>query len=154
MNTVRFSKIHEDARVPTRGSAGAAGFDLYSVEDVRIPAAGGKAMIHTGIVFEIPKGYYGRVAPRSGLAAKFGIDVLAGVCDEDYRGEICVILINHDRMKDFEVMKGDRIAQFIFEKIGTPSALEEVPVDLLTATDRGEGGFGSTGGVTCVKESQ
>lgn len=145
MDTIRFAKIHEDARVPTRGSAGAAGFDLYSVEDIVIPPAGGKAMIHTGIVFEIPKGYYGRVAPRSGLAAKYAIDVLAGVCDEDYRGEICVILINHDRSNDFKVAKGDRIAQFIFEKIGVPASLDEVPFDLLTSTERGEGGFGSTG---------
>lgn len=153
MDVVRFSKIHEDAYMPTRGSSGAAGFDLYSVEDVRIPAAGGKAVIHTGIVFEIPEGYYGRIAPRSGLAVKNSIDVLAGVCDQDYRGEICVILINHDPSKYLDIFKGFRIAQIIFEKIGIPSALEEVPFEVLTTTERGEGGFGSTG-LICAKESQ
>jgi dUTP pyrophosphatase len=143
-STVRFSRIHEDARAPVRGSAGAAGYDLHAAEDVVIPARQRK-LVHTGIAFEIPQGYYGRVAPRSGLAAKHGIDVLAGVCDEDYRGEVCVILINHGDA-DFAVNTGDRIAQFIFEKIGVPAdGLEEVPYDVLSLTDRGGGGFGSTG---------
>jgi dUTP pyrophosphatase len=140
---VKFAKTHEDAREPTRGSAGAAGFDLYAVEDVVI-AAGERAILNTGIVFEIPEGHYGRVAPRSGLAAKFGIDVLAGICDFDYRGSVCVILLNTGK-EEFHVKKGDRVAQFIFEKITIAEELEEVSHEDLTQTERGANGFGSTG---------
>lgn len=143
---VRFARIHPDARTPTRGSAGAAGFDLYSVDDVWIPGNGGSIIVPTGICVDIPPEYYGRIAPRSGLAAKNGIDVLAGVVDSDYRGEVRVILINHGKEGDFHVNKGDRIAQLIFERIGIPAnGLEEVSHEQLTATDRGEAGFGSTG---------
>ena len=85
--------------------------------------------------------YYGRIAPRSGLAYKYGVDILAGVCDSDYRGEIKVIMVNHGR-ECFRYSKGDRIAQLIIEKITTPPV--EV-VEELDSTERGEGGLGSTG---------
>lgn len=143
IGSVRYAAIHEDAREPTRGSMGAAGYDLYAVEDVQLEK-GEYAMIDTGIVFEVPPGYYGRVAPRSGLAAKHGIDVLAGVVDSDYRASVRVILVNHGATS-FCVQKGDRIAQIIFEKIGVPSGLERVSHEELTSTERGAGGFGSTG---------
>lgn len=104
-------------------------------------AAGDKAIVLTDLAIEVPAGCYGRVAPRSGLAAKHGIDVGAGVIDEDYRGNIGVILFNHGK-EAFVVKRGDRIAQLICERIVYP-VLEEV--EKLTATERGAGGFGSTG---------
>lgn len=140
---IRYAKTHDDAREPTRGSTGAAGYDLYSVEDSVIPA-GDRVMINTGVSFEIPDGYYGRVAPRSGLASKHGIDVLAGVADSDYRGTVYAILINHGK-EEFLVKKGERVAQFIFEKIAVTSGLIEVSQEELTHTERGANGFGSTG---------
>jgi len=130
------------ARAPTRGSAGAAGYDLSAAEDAVVPARG-QGMIDTGIVVQMPSDCYGRVAPRSGLAAKHCINVHAGVVDSDYRGTIRVILFNHGDA-DFRVAAGDRIAQLVFERIYT---LEPVVVSLdeLTQTERGDGGFGSTG---------
>jgi dUTP pyrophosphatase len=87
-------KLNENAVLPKKGSTGAAGYDLFSSEDVLVPA-GGKAKVPTGLSWMVPPNTYGRVAPRSGLAWKNSINVGAGVIDEDYRGEICVILFNH-----------------------------------------------------------
>lgn len=98
-------------------------------------------LVKTDIQIEVPTGCYGRVAPRSGLALKNSIDVGAGVIDEDYRGNVGVILFNFSDL-DFDVKKGDRIAQLICERIAYPKLVE---VDTLTETVRGEGGFGSTG---------
>jgi dUTP pyrophosphatase len=138
----RIAKVNEDAKIPTRGSKGAAGYDLSSIEEVSI-APGERAMIDTGIIIEVPSDCYARVAPRSGLAAKCGIDVLAGVIDSDYRGNIKVILQNNGST-NVDIYKGDRIAQLIFERIYTPD-ITEASVEDLVATERGEGGFGSTG---------
>ncbi|KAJ3743354.1 dUTP pyrophosphatase [Lentinula detonsa] len=131
----------EMAKIPSRGSALSAGYDLYSAEKKTVPAHG-KALVDTQISLAVPAGHYGRVAPRSGLASKFMIDTGAGVIDADYRGIIFVLLFNLSD-KDFEVEKGDRIAQLIIEKIHTPEILE---VQDLDETLRGAGGFGSTGG--------
>ena len=122
------------------GSKLAAGYDLKSAYDYIIPGMG-KIIAKTDISIRVPDGTYGRVAPRSGLAAKNHIDIGAGVVDQDYTGNIGVIMFNHAQ-EDFEVKKGDRIAQFICEKIEYPE-LEEVAS--LSSTERGEGGFGSTG---------
>ena len=103
--------------------------------------ARGKALIGTGLAFAIPVGNYGRIAPRSGLAVRNSLHVGAGVVDADYRGEVKVLLFNHSD-DDFEVKEGDRIAQMIIEKY-TLTALEEV--EELSETERGAGGFGSTG---------
>nr|CDJ97606.1 DeoxyUTP pyrophosphatase domain containing protein [Haemonchus contortus] len=138
--TIRFVKLSPDAQVPVYGSAAAAGADLFSAEDCVVPAHG-KLCVSTGLQVELPFGYYGRVAPRSGLAAKNFIDVGAGVVDSDYRGELKVLLFNFGP-SDFEVKKGDRIAQFICERIAH-CKYEECTT--LTDTARGEGGFGSTG---------
>ena len=89
-----FKRLHPAARLPTRGSAGAAGLDLYAVERVTI-APGARAAVRTGLAAAVPCGFYGRVAPRSGLAVRHGVDVLAGVIDSDYRGEILCALVNH-----------------------------------------------------------
>ncbi|XP_053899075.1 deoxyuridine 5'-triphosphate nucleotidohydrolase, mitochondrial isoform X1 [Malaclemys terrapin pileata] len=137
---LRFAKLSENASAPSRGSARAAGYDLYSAYDYVIPAME-KAIVKTDIQISLPSGCYGRVAPRSGLAAKHFIDVGAGVIDEDYRGNVGVVLFNFGK-EDFAVKKGDRIAQLICERIFYPE-LEEVQV--LDDTERGKGGFGSTG---------
>ncbi|XP_009992756.1 PREDICTED: deoxyuridine 5'-triphosphate nucleotidohydrolase, mitochondrial [Chaetura pelagica] len=137
---LRFSKLSQNAFAPSRGSARAAGYDLYSAYDCTIPPME-KAVVKTDIQIALPAGCYGRVAPRSGLAAKHFIDVGAGVIDEDYRGNVGVVLFNFGK-ETFQVKKGDRIAQLICERICYPE-LEEVQV--LDDTERGEGGFGSTG---------
>ena len=137
---IRFKKLHEDARLPTRGSALAAGLDLCALERVTI-AAGGRAAVRTGLAVAIPRGFYGRVAPRSGLAVRHGIETLAGVIDSDYRGEILCALVNLGE-EAFEIEPGARIAQLIVEAIALPEA---VWAEDLEETERGAGGFGSTG---------
>lgn len=137
---LRFARLSENATAPTRGSARAAGYDLYSAYDYSVPPME-KALVKTDIQVALPYGCYGRVAPRSGLAAKHFIDVGAGVIDEDYRGNVGVVLFNFGKEK-FQVKKGDRIAQLICERIFYPE-IEEVQV--LDDTERGSGGFGSTG---------
>ncbi|XP_063782122.1 deoxyuridine 5'-triphosphate nucleotidohydrolase, mitochondrial isoform X1 [Pseudophryne corroboree] len=137
---LRFAKLSEHACTPTRGSSMAAGYDLYSAYDYVI-APQDKAIVKTDIQICVPTGCYGRVAPRSGLAAKHFIDVGAGVIDEDYRGNVGVVLFNFGK-EAFEVKKGDRVAQLICEKILYPDLVE---VKTLDETERGAGGFGSTG---------
>jgi len=137
---LKFKKLSENATTPLRGSRNAAGFDLFSAETKEI-GANGHGIVKTDISVMLPKGTYGRVAPRSGLAAKYFIDVGAGVVDYDYRGNVGVVLFNH-LGKPFQVNKGDRIAQFIVEKICIPKLVEVEEVD---ETERGAGGYGSTG---------
>jgi deoxyuridine 5'-triphosphate nucleotidohydrolase len=132
--------LSEHAILPTRGSSLAAGLDLYAAHD-SIVYARGRELIRTDLAVAVPKGTYGRVAPRSGLAYKHGIDVGAGVIDEDYTGNVGVILFNHSET-DFKVLKGDRIAQLIIEKI---EYVDIVHVRDLAETHRGTNGFGSTG---------
>ncbi len=138
----RVAYMSEHARKPTRGSEGAAGYDLFAAENVTIPPRG-KGIVDTGVVFQFTSDCYARVAPRSGLAVKNGIDVLAGVVDSDYTNSVRVVLMNHSD-EPFEVAIGHRIAQIIFERIYTPE-LEEVPLEELSQTKRGLAGFGSTG---------
>ncbi len=137
---LKFQKLHDEARLPARGSEYAAGLDLCAVEERVIPA-GGRAAVRTGLAVSIPEGFYGRIAPRSGLAVRHGLDVLAGVIDSDYRGEILCALINHGE-DDLEIKVGMRVAQLIIEAIIRPEA---VWADELDETERGAGGFGSTG---------
>lgn len=137
---LRVKKLSESAKLPTRGSSKAAGYDLYAAKDT-IVLARNKAIVPTDISIAVPHGTYGRVAPRSGLAVKNFIDVGAGVIDEDYRGPVGVVLFNFSDT-DFKIKQGDRIAQLVLEKIMTPDVEE---VEDLDATERGAGGFGSTG---------
>jgi dUTP pyrophosphatase len=137
---LEFMRLHPQAKLPTRGSPYSAGLDLYSVESLWI-AARGRATVRTGLSVAIPRGFYGRVAPRSGLAVKHGLDVLAGVIDSDYRGEIICALINHGD-EPLELEAGMRIAQLIIESIATPTPTWS---EDLSETERGGGGFGSTG---------
>jgi dUTP pyrophosphatase len=134
-------KLSTDAIIPTRGSDRSVGYDLYSTEDTIVPCQSGRALVETGIAIVLPDGVYGRVAPRSGLAVKHCITVGAGVIDPDYTGEVKVVLFNHGD-KDFEVKKGDRIAQLVLERCETPPVKE---IEIIEETDRGSGGFGSTG---------
>jgi dUTP pyrophosphatase len=138
--TLRFLKLHSDATLPTRGSAQSAGLDLYAIEDLELQP-GGRTAVRTGLAVAIPAGYYGRVAPRSGLAVKNGLDVLAGVIDSDYRGEIRCAIINLSA-EAFQITAGMRIAQLIVESIVTPDPVWDTELE---STTRGAGGFGSTG---------
>lgn len=126
--------------LPKRATLGSAGYDLFSDEETHIPP-GGRATVKLGLCMSIPKGTYGQIAPRSGLALRHGIHVGAGVVDTDYTGEVCVLLFNLGG-KDFLVQKGARVAQLILHVIRTPPV---VTADKLSATKRGAGGFGSTG---------
>ena len=137
---IKVKKLSPNAKIPTKGSSEAAGLDLYSAEDCIVPKKG-KFLVPLGIALAVPKGYYGRMAPRSGLAVKKFINVGAGVVDSDYRGQIYALLFNFGE-EDFEVKTGDRIAQLIITEISMVDCEE---TDRLEETKRGEGGFGSTG---------
>jgi dUTP pyrophosphatase len=139
---LRVKKLIPEAHLPIKGSEHAAGYDLLAAAPQRVPAKG-KALVSTGIAMAIPTGNYGRIAPRSGLAAKNFIDVGAGVIDSDYRGEVKVLLFNFSDV-EFVVNPGDRIAQLIVEKY-TRTEIEDVVEGDLDSTERGAGGFGSTG---------
>tara|TARA_R110000824_G_scaffold2286_2_gene10688 strand:- start:45 stop:560 length:516 start_codon:yes stop_codon:yes gene_type:complete len=133
-------KLEESAKTPRKANSSDAGFDLYASQAATIPP-GDRHKISTGISIAIPLGFVGLIWPRSGSAMKFGIDTLAGVIDSEYRGEICVILQNHGSLP-YAVSPGDRIAQMIISKI--PDFKMELS-DSLDNTNRGTGGFGSTG---------
>ena len=126
--------------LPEYGSNAAAGADLRASEACDL-APGARAAIPTGIHLQIPPGHVGLVWPRSGLAVRHGIDTLAGVIDSDYRGEVCVVLVNHGP-EPFRIEPGDRIAQLLVQKI---ERVAFTRAEALDETSRGEGGFGSTG---------
>lgn len=150
--------LTETAKVPHRGSTEAAGYDLFADnEEPIILKPGERAIIPTNISIQVPENTYGRIAPRSGLAVKKGIDVMAGVIDRDYTGPVGVVLINLQKeyiseltivqdlsIYEHTINRGDKIAQLILERIETP---EVEVVDELETTERGSGGFGSTGNV-------
>jgi len=141
METLKIKLLTDKSKTPTRANPMDAGLDLYSIEKLAL-IPNNRRLIRTGISLEIPEGYYGRVAPRSGLAVKNGIDVFAGVVDSSYRGELCVVLYNSDKLIPFLINEGDRIAQLIIEKHYN-FTIEEV--SKLNETERGSGGFGSSG---------
>ncbi|MEN3325876.1 MAG: dUTP pyrophosphatase [Acidobacteriota bacterium] len=140
LHTLRFKQLDPRAVLPKRGSVLAAGLDVSGIEDVEI-APKQRVMARTGLAVAIPPGFYGRVAPRSGLAAKNGLDVLAGVIDSDYRGEIVCVLYNTGD-ETIKLPAGSKICQLIIEQIITPEATWATDLD---ETARGAGGFGSTG---------
>ena len=152
--TLHVQRLVSSAQLPTRADPGAAGYDLSACLEAADGSPrescrpggltirpGRRAMIPTGLAIRVPDGTYGRIAPRSGLALKYGLDVLAGVVDQSYTGEVACILINlgHDPVT---VAHGYRIAQLVLERIATPDVIE---VAELAPTARGAGGFGSTG---------
>ena len=138
--TIRVKKTEKKAIVPTRSNQSDAGWDLYSVT-TRPIAPSQRVTIKTGISLEIPEEYVGLIWPRSGMSVKNGIDVLAGVVDSGYRGEIKVCLLNTSR-EWMNIKEGDRIAQILFQEV-PHFQLQEA--EILQNSDRGEGGFGSTG---------
>jgi len=138
---IRVQFLEKEAKLPSRSNPSDAGADIFSIESVMIHP-GERKVVGTGIAIEIPEGFYGRVAPRSGLAAKHGIDVLAGVVDSSYRGEIKVVLLNTDKHSTFHVEKGDRIAQLIVESHFNFNIASS---ENLSSSERGKDGFGSTG---------
>ncbi|RLG26698.1 dUTP diphosphatase [Methanosarcinales archaeon] len=151
-NTVLVQRLTEEATVPTQAHENDAGWDLYSIEDISING-GERRTIKTGIAFQIPNGHAGLIWPRSGLAVKKGLDILAGVIDSDYRGEIKVCLFNStiplplwetpqsDDVR-VDIKKGDRIAQIIFHSLPKFILME---VYSLNDTERSMSGFGSSG---------
>jgi dUTP pyrophosphatase len=142
-DALRFKRLTDTARVPTRAHDGDAGLDLYAAEPARLEP-GERAGVGTGVAVAIPDGHAGLVLPRSGLAAKHGISVVnaPGLIDAGYRGEVRVLLLNTDRDAAFEVEVGDRIAQLLITPFAGPPPVE---VDDLEETARGAGGFGSSG---------
>jgi|SRR3989344_666463 len=138
MEQVVYKRLSDFAK-PGERKAGGNGYDLFAAEKVVIPPSS-REVITTDLVIEIPKGFYGQIAPRSGLAAHFSVDVGAGVVDDSYRGSLKVLLINHGK-SPFTVEIGQRIAQLLFIAIAQPIWVEGEPSD----TARGSGGMGSTG---------
>lgn len=137
------TRMDETIPMPKYAKSGDAGADLISnIDTVVYPEE--RVVIPTGLALAIPEGYVGLIHPRSGLALNSGISIVntPGTVDSGYRGEIKVILINHDKWKKFEIKRGDRIAQLIIQKVEQPTFKEISELDL---TDRGAGGFGSTG---------
>jgi dUTP pyrophosphatase len=139
-NVLHFKQLDPCAVLPKRGSKLAAGLDVCSIEDIKIGPKQ-RVMARTGLAVAIPPGFYGRIAPRSGLAAKKGLDVLSGVIDSDYRGEILCLLYNTGD-EVINLPAGSKICQMIIEQIITPDAVWATELD---ETARGAGGFGSTG---------
>ena len=136
--------LHPDAVLPSYANEGDAGCDLVAIEDALLKAGGGRAMVGTGVAIAIPQGHGGFVLPRSGLASKHGVTCsnAPGLVDSGYRGELKVALVNLDPTNDYEVKKGDRIAQLVILAVSSASFSL---VDELPEATRGEGGFGSTG---------
>ena len=137
------TKLDNDAVIPTYAKPGDAGADLYSISDL-VLAPGERALVRTGIAIALPNGYVGLVHPRSGLGLKSGISVVntPGTIDAGYRGEIGVVLINHDLHESFQVKKGDRIAQLVIQKVENA---DFKLVNQLPESERATGGYGSTG---------
>lgn len=141
--SLRVRRLDPRAVIPSRAYDGDAGLDLYALEATTL-GAGQRAAVPTGIAVEIPEGQAGLVLPRSGLAAKHGIALVnaPGLIDSGYRGEVRVLLLNTDRERGYEVQAGDRIAQLLLVRYEVPEVVE---VDALAESERGGGGFGSSG---------
>nr|WP_221378758.1 dUTP diphosphatase [Actinoplanes polyasparticus] len=144
--------LEKDLPLPAYAHPGDAGADLVAAEDVEL-APGQRAKVRTGIAVAIPEGYVGLVHPRSGLAARLGVTVLnaPGTVDAGYRGEILVILVNHDPAGTVKISRGDRIAQLVVQRVERASFHV---VDELDDTSRGAGGHGSTGGHSALPTRQ
>ena len=138
--SVRVCLVGENSKIPTQSNSSDAGWDLYASEDQLI-APLQRGLVKTGISLEIPDGYAGLIWPRSGLSVKSGVDVFAGVVDAGYRGEVGVCLFNSSDI-ELEIKTGDRIAQILFQNI---PYFQLVEFNSLSSSDRGNGGFGSTG---------
>jgi dUTP pyrophosphatase len=145
-DALKVVRLDPRATLPTRAYAHDAGLDLYALEPARL-APGERVSVRTGVAVEIPPGHAGLVVPRSGLAARHGIALVnaPGLIDAGYRGELQILLLNTDRSQTCTLDAGDRIAQLVLVAVLTPSVVE---VEELAASERGSGGFGSSGGFT------
>jgi dUTP pyrophosphatase len=143
MSALRVRRLDERALLPTRAHENDAGLDLHAVEQLQMEP-GERAVVRTGIAVEIPAGRAGLVLPRSGLAHRHGIALVnaPGLIDSGYRGELKVLLLNTDRSRPFTVSPGDRIAQLVLIAVEAPDVVE---VQELALSERGTGGFGSSG---------
>jgi len=146
MLPVPLQQLDGELPAPTYAREGDAGADLLARTDVVLPCRGGRAVVPTGVAVAIPTGYAGLVLPRSGLAARHGLTCLnaPGLIDSGFRGEIHVILVNHDPARDYTVTRGDRIAQLVLIRVEQAS-FELVGEGGLEDSQRGSGGFGHTG---------
>ena len=140
---VLITRLDPDLPLPQYAKGGDAGADIYSRIDFTL-APGERALIPTGISIALPDGYVALVHPRSGLAIKHGVTMVnaPGTVDAAFRGELACILINHDPGESISFKRGDRIAQLVFQKVERAQFIE---VEYLPGSDRGSGGFGSTG---------
>ncbi|MGN0301786.1 MAG: dUTP diphosphatase [Anaerotardibacter sp.] len=140
---IPIKKLSNNAITPKNAYVGDGGVDLYSTESVTLKPFQ-RALVGTGIALELPAGYAAFVVPRSGLAIKEGLSLVnsPGLIDSNYRGEIKAILINLDPEKSIEIKPGDRICQLVISPVETPTF---IPVNYLASSERGEGGFGSSG---------
>jgi dUTP pyrophosphatase len=146
MLRVPLHQLDPELTLPSYARPGDAGADLRASRDVVLPARGGRALVPTGIAVAIPAGHAGLVLPRSGLALRHGVTCLnaPGLIDSGYRGEISVLLINHDPVDDYAVNRGDRIAQLVIARV-EEATFDAVPAEGLGEATRGSGGFGHTG---------
>jgi dUTP pyrophosphatase len=146
MLRVPLEQLDDELPIPRYARDGDAGADLLARCEVVLPCRGGRAVVPTGLALAIPDGFAGLVLPRSGLAARHGLTCLnaPGLIDSGYRGEIRVVLVNHDPERDYAVGRGDRIAQLVLVRV-EQAAFERVPEGGLVASERGSGGFGHTG---------
>ena len=146
MLRVPLHQLDEELPAPSYAREGDAGADLIATAEVLLPCRGGRAVIPTGVAVAIPAGYAGLVVPRSGLAARHGLTCLnaPGLIDSGFRGELKVILINHDPEHDYTVSRGDRVAQLVLVKV-EQATFEPVGEGGLEGSERGTGGFGHTG---------
>jgi dUTP pyrophosphatase len=144
MLQVPLRRLDPDLPLPAYAKPGDAGVDLVARDTVVLARGGGRALVPTGVAVAIPEGYAGFIQPRSGLALKHGVTCLntPGLIDAGYRGELIVLLVNTDPAEDFEVTRGDRIAQLVIQRV---EQAEFVVVDELPDSARGEGGWGHTG---------
>src|SRR5580693_1770185 len=146
MLRVPLQQLDAELPPPSYARQGDAGADLIARTDVVLPCRGGRAVVPTGVAVAIPPGHAGFVLPRSGLAARHGLTCLnaPGLIDAGYRGELQVILVNHDPERDYTVSRGDRIAQLVLVRVESAD-FELVPEEGLGVAARGAGGFGHTG---------
>lgn len=146
MLRVALHQLDPDLPLPAYARPGDAGADLLARHEATVPAGGGRVLVATGVAVAIPPGHGGFVLPRSGLALRHGVTCLnaPGLIDAGYRGEIQVILVNHDPAEDYEVHRGDRIAQLVIMAV-EEVAFEVVSEEGLGQATRGAGGFGHTG---------
>jgi dUTP pyrophosphatase len=152
MVDVLIRRVDPESPLPEYAHPGDAGADLVTTVDVAL-APGERALVPTGIAIALPRGFAAFVHPRSGLAARMGVSIVnaPGTIDAGYRGEVKVLLVNHDPVSEVRLARGDRIAQLVVQQVEQARFVE---VDRLPGSDRGDGGYGSTGGFAPAHEQE